>query len=295
MNWFRRHRTPAQIGIGYGVFVCVALLLGACRGGVPQWTTTERTGEAAREAQVNTTAAPASVATPSAATAATAPPSPAQAPPTATPVPATVTPTPRPVARVEMGQYAMRKDQFSTRAVGYVENKGDAPAMRIQVAGFLIDRFGSTLAAGQTIYTRDVLPPGERAPFVVGFSPNPPTWASEKLQVHAEPFTPESFLVRLYAQGLTTEGVTGSPRTGRSEQGFVITGQVRNGGQKPAQLVTIIGILYDAEGKPLDVGQTSAQLKQIDPGQSAPFSLDFFSALTGIARYEVYAQGHVRS
>lgn len=150
--------------------------------------------------------------------------------------------------------------------------------------------------ASKSIYTQDVLPPGERSPFLVAFSQRPPDWKTERLQVQAEAFSPQSFMGRLHAEGLTVDGVTLNPPANQFA-GYTITGQVKNGGQQTAQFVAVIGILYDAEGKPLDVNQTFAELQQVDPGQTAPFSLNFPFTKAGVAvaRHEVYVQGQVKS
>src|SRR5205823_14549026 len=70
--------------------------------------------------------------------------------------------------KVEVGDYSVVKNTFGTRLVGYLVNTGDTPAEQLQVAASLLDASGKTVGAGQAIYLRDVLPPGERSPFLVG-------------------------------------------------------------------------------------------------------------------------------
>lgn len=199
----------------------------------------------------------------------------------------------KPEVKVEIGGYKVVEDQLATRVIGYVENKGNTPVEDIQVAASLLGSDGKTVASDQSIYERNVLPPGERSPFLVMFSQKPSGWESEKLQVQAKPLNPRSFAAGRRAEGLKVEDSSLNPPANQFA-GFTVSGQVKNEGDKVAEGVEVIAILYDAEGQPLGVGQTYTDLKEIAPNDTAPFSIDFYNVKEGAEEVGVFPQGRVK-
>lgn len=268
--------------------ILLALVPGivACGGGAAQRTTTETTGQSAP---------PTAVAQPKAAV--TSPAAPVASPQVAAPkvAPATVAPSPtaRQTVQLEVGAYKVQDTQFGVRLVGYIENKGSVPAASIQLAASLIDEGGKTVAAQNAIYMRDLLPPGERSPFLAQFSQRPPPWQTEKLQAQAQPYDARSFTATSMAQGLTAEDVTLVPPANPSA-GYKVTGQIKNGGSTTVTSAAALVILYDSDKKPLDVTQTYSQLQQVAAGDTAPFSADFPFTKAGVESHEVWVQGRIQ-
>jgi hypothetical protein len=186
-----------------------------------------------------------------------------------------------------VGAYNAYKDSFGrVRVAGYLVNDGQQPAGHVEAIVELKDSGGRTLQQEHSIYTRNLVPPGQRSPFLAVFLGPPPDWVRADVQVQAQPeqLTPEqsAILKSVQTQDVTTNG---------NGHGFAVAGQVKNGWTQPVTDVSVLGILYDATGEPLDVRQGPAMFEQLQPGKTLPFSFEFYNSQSRPAaqlKYDLY-------
>jgi len=234
--------------------------------------------------------------------------SPTPTPPTATtttqrastPAPATATSTARaPTATaVPPAQVAVEKvNSYRDRGgalwfVGEIVNTGSVQVAGLGVAVSLLDGSGQTIATGSaTTIGLDILPPGAFTVWRALMNNAPQTWAEVRAQPQASPVSRTS--LERAATGLTVEGLTLTPAAGPNDW-LKVTGQVVNAGPEAASRAHVTMGLYDAAGQLIAVGDGSARLQQIPPGDSAPFSIDFLGQRDVPAHREVFVSGSRR-
>lgn len=257
------------IGLTIIIFGCV---LAACGGGspvtvevtrtVPQTVEVTRVVEITRVVEVIVTATP-------------------------TPMPE-ATPTPETEIALEVGSYT----SFPTVLgglyfAGEILNNGTAPATDVNFVLSLLDEQGNVLATtGSNIADLSVVPAGGKIPFLAMLDKNPEQYAKVEILVQGEEFTGSSIFPPYF--DLKIDKVTGQKSTfGR----YSLSGKVSNTGTKPAELVKIVALAYDENGKVIDVGWTFSKLDKILPGQESPFALDFTTIEKAPATYEVFTEG----
>jgi len=177
-------------------------------------------------------------------------------------------------AGVTVGDYTTFKDSFGrVRVAGYLVNNGQQPVGNVQATVELKDSAGNALQQEHSIYTRGVVPAGQRTPFLTVFLNPPPQWTSAAIQVQAGPaqISPQQTAI---LKAVQTQDV----RVSENGQGFAISGQVKNGWSQPVTDITVLGILYDAGGKPLDVREGPSMFEELQPGQTLPFSFEFYNS-----------------
>ncbi|HLG70708.1 MAG TPA: FxLYD domain-containing protein [Chloroflexota bacterium] len=186
-----------------------------------------------------------------------------------------------------VGDYTAFKDSFGrVRVAGYLVNNGQQPVGHVEAMVELKDSGGRTLQQEHSIYTRNIVPPGQRSPFLAVFLGPPPDWVRADVQVQAQPeqLTPEQSAI---LNSVQTEDVKPS----ENGQGFAVAGQVKNGWSTPVTDVSVLGILYDATGKPLDVREGPSMFEQLQPGKTLSFSFEFYNSQSRPAdqlKYDLY-------
>lgn len=208
---------------------------------------------------------------------------------TATPTPAPqATPTPETEIALEIGSYT----SFPTVLgglyfVGEILNNGTAPASDLNFVLSLLDEQGNVLATtGSNMADLSVVPAGGKIPFLAMLDKDPQPYAKVEILVQGEPFTGSSIFPPYF--DLKIDKVTGQESNfGR----YSLSGKVINTGTKPAELVKIVAIAYDENGKVIDVGWTFSKLDTILPGQESPFALDFTTIEKAPAKYEIFTEG----
>jgi hypothetical protein len=307
------------------VMPALMLLLTAACTRVPPRTTTESTKPVEPTADVQATVQAAVSATvqavpkaaepkPAAQQPTTAPAAPTQPlpadqvvpkPPPAQPAPAKVAAdkpavspaiSPQAVAgpRVEVPEFNSYKNSIGATIVqGIVENKGQVTAANITIAVSLLGENGATVGATQAFTKPGILKAGAKAPWQA-HAGTAPEFKEIRIQVQADPLSP--IWESRYTQDFRLEGVTaqaGTPPLGWPK----IVGQVTNSGGQLATSVRVIAAVYQADGKLLEVGSTTAKLQEIAPGQSSPFELTFIGGrgIKEIPRHELFVEGNPRS
>jgi hypothetical protein len=199
-------------------------------------------------------------------------------------------PSPRAAGGLKIVTAIGNDSQFGARMTGYIENQGREPFSQLQIKGTLLDEADQALESKTGIYMRDVVPVGERSPFLVPFSAEVKDWKKFDVEARAQAFDARSLGTSGLAQGLTLEGVELIPPENRFA-GYKLTGTIKNGGTSPATNVVVIAALYDGDKEAIDVNQVSADPPTLAPGQSVRFEMDFPFTNVGVVDHELWAQG----
>lgn len=254
------------------VIIILGCVLAACGGGspttveitraVPQTVEVTRVIEVTRIVEVIVTATP-------------------------TPVPE-ATPIPETEIALEVGSYTSFPTVLGgSYFAGEILNTGTAPASHVNFVLSLLDEEGNVLATtGSNIADLSVVPAGGKIPFLAMLAKAPQQYAKVEILVQGKPFTGSSIFPPYF--DLKIDKVTGQESSfGR----YSLSGKIINTGTKPAELVKVVAIAYDEDGKVIDVGWTFSKLDKILPGQEGPFELDFTNIEKAPAKYEIFTEG----
>lgn len=199
------------------------------------------------------------------------------------------TPVPTSAEEVEalqlLGTNSYEAQTGSLYVVGEVENTGDQTYQDALVTVYLRDAEGD--AVGQETWPLVVpaIQPDQRIPVLAIFDSPPDAWDSITATVSAQP---ADDTVQL-AAGLTiTNTTTDTPVFGA----YRITGDVVNNGEQPASSITVVGAIYDADGRVLGVEVASPTLEELAPADRVHFELLFPTKAAGeIASERMFVYG----
>lgn len=190
-------------------------------------------------------------------------------------------PTPLPLRITGLGLY--RTPVGGLWALGEVFNDTGHPVEEVQVS---VDLYGATGAPPATKITwcaRDVIPPGESAPFGVLFSRPPADVASHQVTLlKAVPVTHGSS----QHDGLSVTRHQGGP----AGAVYRVTGTVSNTGDETAEKVTLLVTLYSTASQVTGFRQVTLP-GSLPPGSTAPFDVWLSPGASGTDHYTVSASG----
>lgn len=178
---------------------------------------------------------------------------------------------PRKLAKLEVADYTVvgPDERGKTRFFGEVVNKGSEAAMEIEVVMSLVNAQGQTRNVDNTIASAILVAPGEKLPFVITSYVPRELWESPSFQVQG--FTLEG-LSTSYTGVYTDIKLEGLDSLEESYGTFESKGKVTNTGSSKAN-VDIIGAIYDAQGKVVDV--YNPHIIDLKPGESKDVKLHF--------------------
>ena len=165
-----------------------------------------------------------------------------------------------------------------------VENTGDVGLEFVEASVTLKDSAGNIVANENFYSTVDLVVPGGRAPISLYWSDGVPEWDTYEIFVEGDE---ESDFFSYY----TDMEVTSSELSEDDFGGYEIIGEVQNTGGLAAEFVTIVAILYDADGRIVGEGFTFADADVMQPGDTSPYTLFVFSTAGEVATYELIAEG----
>lgn len=203
------------------------------------------------------------------------------------PTKAVVTAIPKAEVKLELGATGNYVNSIgSLQVFGQISNNSEVPVSQVQVAVSLMDASGNVVGAGSTTGTiLQVIPAQSKSPFAILVS-KPPTWKEIRFQIQGQAYAGAT-LFPPYLD-LKTQGVTGRMAQFNF---YTLSGTALNTGSKPAELVHVIAICWDATNKPVGVEDGYAKLDQVPAGGSAPFEVQFSNFKTAPARCDTYVQG----
>ena len=196
-------------------------------------------------------------------------------------------PTPTPLALTIAGFGLYETPVGGLWGLGEVVNQTENPAENVRVAISLYNTKGEPSVTLDSWVARDLIPPGESAPFGVLF-PNPPA----DLGGHQVVLVTGERATRAGSRypNLSIAGHQGGP----AGAVFRVTGTVLNTGEQTAQDLTVLVTLYDARGQVTGFRLTTLS-DPLSPGATAPFDIQLSPGGLGTDHYTVSASGRSAS
>jgi LysM repeat protein len=196
--------------------------------------------------------------------------------------PSTPTPTPVPLELVNPGFY--KTPTGGLWCLGEVWNQSGADAELVQVTVVLFDADRRVLMERSTFTALDIVSRDGRAPFGVLFEQKPADFkAYQAWIVSGEPVT---YLGSRHGglQVLNDKGELAG-------EAFVVSGQVENVGDAPAQDVTVVATAYNKDGQVTGFRQAAVEDERLAPGALSRFQVRIIPAGGEAVSYAVQAQG----
>lgn len=157
-------------------------------------------------------------------------------------------------------------DGFNTLTIiGEVRNDSNLDAGQTDVTVTFYDAAGAIIdtAHGKTML--DVIPPGEKSPFVITLS-RPAGLASHSLRAVARPVTPQD----------TAQLAVINVKRFEDDAGFFhIKGTIQNVGSTTAKRVKVGAVIYNRDNRVINVGFTYSDPPKLAPGQTASYEVIF--------------------
>lgn len=170
--------------------------------------------------------------------------------------------------------------------VGEVLNTSTQAYEDVLVTISLLDRNANQLADERWRIQRQLLPVGERSPFVAIFNPLPEGAATFSGSAEALPADFYSGHLTTAFETTVTANLTDSPLAT-----YTLSGQVSNTGEAARQ-IKLIAALYDAQGRVIAVTSSTLQADILPSGEQLPFWLHFYNkAETEITGHEIWVEG----
>jgi hypothetical protein len=157
-------------------------------------------------------------------------------------------------------------DVFNTLSiVGEVRNDSNLDVGQTDITVTFYDSAGTIIGTANGETMLDVIPPGEKSPFIITLT-RPAGLASHSLRAVARPVSPESD-----AQ-LTVSTV----KRFEDEAGFFhIKGTIENVGSTTARRVKVGAVVYNRDDRVINVGFTYANPPKLAPGETASYDIIF--------------------
>jgi len=154
-------------------------------------------------------------------------------------------PTPLPLSIVGLGFY--KTPVGGMWCLGAVVNQTESAVENVRVAVTLYNADGSPLVTMDSWAARDVIPPGESAPFGVLYNPSDIPDPPADLNGHQVTVLSGERVTRpdAWYSGLLVAKHQGGPAGAI----YRVTGTVQNSGEQAAERVTLLVTLYNAEGQ----------------------------------------------
>ncbi|MDQ3704482.1 MAG: FxLYD domain-containing protein [Chloroflexota bacterium] len=180
----------------------------------------------------------------------------------------------------------------SLYAVGSIKYTGSTVRSDPEIIITLTDDAGKILSTGEAVYAPEYVVPNSDVPYLVVLDDAPQDFALWELTVEAERITDFDLSFMSMDLVVDTESVTiVYPK--ESYENLKLIGRVKNTGDKPVSLVSILGALYDKDGKVLDVNTTYAKRDEIEPGGDSTFELSFGreGITERVDKYQLFSSG----
>lgn len=178
---------------------------------------------------------------------------------------------------------------------GTVRNPSTTEVAAIQLSVTLYDEAGNVVAGNDAFATTgtDVLAPGAQTVWTAYISPVLGTVKEAKVQAHAVPPT-EAEKKRVYT-AVTASDVAFAPAGTTQAPRLNASGQVSNGGDGTAYLLTVVIAIYDASGKLILVDTGSVSPSDLAPAATGKFSIALYGLTTIPPKYEVVVRATRKS
>lgn len=165
---------------------------------------------------------------------------------------------------------------------GEIINRGSKPVKSVEVEVSFLDSTGRVLDSDKAVAAAKIIPPGQRAPFMVAGSSD---YADEvkniDLQIvnFAEAQQKPAALEIVSADAFS-DGI----------QRIVISGEVRNAGSEATSSTNVFATFYDDSGNVVSYASASTDPPIIEPGAKSVFTISANERIPTIQRYVLSAE-----
>lgn len=157
-------------------------------------------------------------------------------------------------------------DDFNTLTiVGEVRNDSNLDVGQTDIAVMFYDVAGAIIGTASGTTMLDVIPPGEKSPFIITLT-RPAGLASHSLRAVGRPVVPEQ------GSQLT---VTDVKRFEDDAGFFHVKGTIENVGSTTARRVKVGVVIYNRDNRVINVGFTYTNPPKLVPGQTASYEVIF--------------------
>lgn len=165
--------------------------------------------------------------------------------------------------------------------IGYLENSADMPASLAKIVVTIRDSAGKKVASNESFSALDDLYTKEKSPFLVTLPKPDATASSYDVSVEYKLLRPAAYKFLEFEE--VKEDAQASV--------YTLTGKVKNNGNETAELVKVVGLIFDSSGKMLGWAYTYADEDNLEAGDTSTFRLAFTSSLPGKpASYELFVE-----
>jgi len=149
------------------------------------------------------------------------------------------------------------------RLVGEVENTGQSNTEKNNIVATFYDEQGESNLTASCYCCLEIIRPGERSPFEIVL-PSRPDGLNYVLTTKCQvtDIQPNREVVAHGIEAMTDP-----------DGYYTITGQVTNAGEKPIDVIMIVGSFYDSEGTIVAAGIAFADATPLQPDESANFTM----------------------
>ncbi len=194
-------------------------------------------------------------------------------------------PTEAPQTKVDVLESNWYTDSIGTLYfIGIIKNSGNVDLEFTEAIATLRDDSGTLVGSASSFSTLDIIRPGEISPFKILFLNTPANWTKYEIVVQGQ----EASFLSSYRdfEIVSSQGKTADFGV------YTIVGEVKNIGNKDAEFVEIIAIMYDANGKIIGTESTFAKLDKVVAGSTSPFEVLVLSIADGaIDHYDLIVEG----
>ncbi|MCB1158976.1 MAG: hypothetical protein KDK45_15865 [Leptospiraceae bacterium] len=165
--------------------------------------------------------------------------------------------------------------------VGLFKNTGEIAIRKPRVDLSLLDEAGNEVATAFGYGSFDYLNPGEECPLQVLVSKAP---AYKKIKIKTKPEPRYNFDTKVRPKITIKAGKV----TKRQYSGYELSGQLTNEDTESAVFVSTIALLLTKDGKTAGMGYTYIKEKELGAGQTANFTINFYSMNGTPEKYKLY-------
>jgi hypothetical protein len=171
--------------------------------------------------------------------------------------------------------------------VGVLGNHTDQPVKFVKVVASLFDTDDRFTGSEFTYALVDLILPGATVPFDLLIT-DVPEFARYELALEFDEADDDDLSVLCFDFEIRdAEGSAGF-------LGYSINGLIENNCGATVEFVEIMGSVYDADSRLIDVAMTFAKLEELAPGQASPFELSFSNAnVEAVASFELNVEAEL--
>lgn len=172
----------------------------------------------------------------------------------------------------------------SLLCLGSLQNPLGEPITQLAVRVYLVDELGNALAVREVATARDYLLPNETTPYGAQFEQTPYHYSGAVAEVARALRNTQSL------PQLSVERLHSTYAEGR----YVLSGELRNHGERPAEHLSLVATLYDEDGRVTGFRHWRLPPDQIlPPKQHLPFQLSVIPHLAGTYKVVAAAEGRL--